>query len=519
MPHKRDALANYVRGAVMLFMVACFGHRDVRAAEAAVWPIPDWEVSTPEEQGMDSTELAKIIAYGKTKSFDSLLITRHGRIVLDTYYVPYTPDIPHNLNSATKSVVSSLVAILRRDGLLDSFDRPVLDLLADRDAAGVDERKKAMTVQHLLDMTSGLEWDEGFEGGRQQSLIDMRRSPDWVKFILDRPMSSHAPGELFYYNSGNSHLLSAIVAKLTGTATFTYANAKLLGPLGIAPPFWRRDPQGMAIGGFGLSLRPHDMAKIGYLYLRRGEWAGQQLLPEEWVDTVNHATIPMNARVDPGLTYRNQFWALPDRHVFMAVGYHCQVIMVFPGLDIVAAMTARDFCSFRRMAEGISEAVKSDGPLPANADSGRLLADTVSDVSIEKPTEVGPAPQIASRISGKTYRFGGNALDIRSISLSFTDASSYAIQIDTHNPIDPVIRMRGPIGLDGLYRKSEPTSFGLRAVKGTWVSGDTFSIDLQYVGLGEQLQFSLSFRGDNEVVLRGKARGGREVAVDGEASD
>jgi CubicO group peptidase (beta-lactamase class C family) len=517
MPHRRPALTDLVRVAVMLLMAVCFGARESRAAEAPVWPIPEWQMSTPEEQGMDSAELEKIIAYGKTKSFDSLLIARHGHIVLDAYYAPYTGDIPHNLNSATKSVVSSLVAILRKDGLLLSFEHPVLDLFADRDVANVDERKRVITVQHLLDMTSGLEWDEGFEGGREQSMIDMRRSPDWVKFILDRPMSSHVLGELFYYNSGNSHLLSAIVAKLTGTATVTYANAKLLGPLGIAPPFWRRDPQGIAIGGFGLSLRPHDMAKIGYLYLRQGEWAGQQVLPAEWVDTVNHATIRMNATADAGLTYHNQFWALPDRHVFMAVGYHCQVIMVFPDLDIVAAMTARDFCSFRKMAEGISGAVKSEAPLPANPDAARRLADAVSDVSIEKPIEVGPAPQIASAISGKTYRFADNALDVRSFSLSFMDRPGYAVEIDTHNPANPVIQMRGPIGLDGLYRKSELTSFGLRAVKGAWVSGDTFAVDVQYVGLGEQQKFLLSFSGDNKVVLRGKARGGREVAVDGEA--
>ncbi|MET4442842.1 CubicO group peptidase (beta-lactamase class C family) [Bradyrhizobium sp. GM2.2] len=517
MHHKRPDVADLVRSGVLLLMVVCFGATELRAAEASVWPIPDWQVSSPEEEGMDSAELAKVVAYGKSKSFDSLLITRHGRIVLDAYYAPYTGDIPHNLNSATKSMVSSLVAMLRKDGVLDRFEHPVLDVVADGDVANVDEGKKSITVQHLLDMTSGLEWDEGFEGGREQSMIDMRRSPDWVKFILDRPMSSHAPGELFYYNSGNSHLLSAIVTKLAGTATATYANARLFGPLGIAPPFWRRDPQGIAIGGFGLSLRPHDMAKIGYLYLRRGEWAGQQLLPSEWVDTVSHATISMNARADSSLTYHNQFWALPDRHVFMAVGYHCQVIMVFPDLDIVAAMTAKDFCSFRRMAEGISGAVKSDTPLPADPDAAHLLADAVSDVTTEKPTEVGPAPQIASMISGKTYRFADNALDVRSLSLSFTDRPGYAVEIDTHNPANPVIQMRGPIGLDGVYRKSELTSFGLRAVKGTWVSGDTFAVDVQYVGLGEQQKFSLSFSGNDKVVLRGKARSGREIAVDGEA--
>lgn len=516
MPNNRPAFADLTRGAVILLMAVCFGGTALRA-EAPVWPIPDWQMSTPEEQGMDSAELAKIITYGKTKSFDSLLISRHGRIVLDAYYAPYTRDIPHNLNSATKAVVSSLVAMLRKDGALDSFEHPLLDLFADRDAANVDQRKKAVTVQHLLDMTSGLEWDEGFEGGRPQSLIDMGRSPDWVKFILDRPMSSHAPGELFYYNSGNSHLLSALVTRLTGTATITYANARLFGPLGIAPPVWRRDPQGIAIGGFGLSLTPRDMAKIGYLYLRRGEWAGQQLLPTEWVDTLNHATISMNARADAGLTYHNQFWALPDRHVFMAVGYHCQVIMVLPDLDVVAAMTARDFCSFRKMAESISGAVKSETPLAAHADSARMLTDAVSDVSTDKSTEAGPAPEIASLVSGKTYRFTENALDVRSFSLSLKEDPRYDVEIDTHNPANPVIRMRGPIGLDGLYRKSDLTSFGLRAVKGAWVSGDTFAVDVQYVGAGEQQKFSLSFSGDSKVMLRSRTRDGREVTIEGEA--
>jgi len=517
MPNQRPALADLIGGALILLASIC-GTGRASASEDVVWPIPEWQISTPEEQGMDSADLARLVAFGRTRSFDSLLIARHGRIVLDAYYTPYTADIPHGLNSATKAIVSSLIAMVRKDGLLDSFDHPVLDLFADRNAADVDDRKRAVTVQHLLDMTSGLAWDEGFEGGREQSLVDLRRSPDWVKFILDRPMA-HAPGEDFYYNSGNSHLLSALVTKLTGKSTVSYANDRLFGPLGIAPPFWPRDPQGVAIGGWSLALRPHDMARIGYLYLRHGEWAGKQLLPPDWVDAANHATVSMNASFDPGLKYHNQFWALPDKHVFMMVGYHCQMIMVLPDRDIVAAMTARDFCSFRKMADEISGAVKSEAALPVNPDAAMQLANVLSDISIEKPTEIGPTPELASAISGKTYRFPGNALDIKSFSLSLNDSRpGYAIEIDTHNPANPVINMRGPIGLDGLYRKSELTSFGLRAVKGSWVNKDTFVMDVQYVGLGEQRKFSLSFDG-SKVSLRGKTRDGRDILVDGEAGD
>ncbi|HEY7958704.1 MAG TPA: serine hydrolase domain-containing protein [Sphingomicrobium sp.] len=217
MLNQKPALADLLRGALVLLASICCCTVRASASEDVIWPMPDWQMSTPEEQGMDSAELAKLLAFGRTRSFDSLLIARHGRIVLDAYYTPYTADIPHVLNSSTKGVVSSLIAMVRKDGLLDSFDHPVLDLFADQNAANVDDKKKAMTVQHLLDMTSGFDWDEGYQGGKEQSLVELRRSADWVKFILDRPMA-HAPGEILYYNSGNSHLLSALVTRLTGQA-------------------------------------------------------------------------------------------------------------------------------------------------------------------------------------------------------------------------------------------------------------------------------------------------------------
>jgi len=169
-----------------------------RLAEAreTIWPMPQWQTSTPEAEGMDSVALAKLVAYGKARSFDSLLIVRHGRIVLDAYYAPYTAEIPHIANSVTKAVTGTLIAIALKEGLLDSLDHPVLEFFKDRKITNVDDRKRAMTVRHLLDMTSGLGWDEGLEGGRAQSLTDVGRSADWVQFILDRPMA-HTPGDLF----------------------------------------------------------------------------------------------------------------------------------------------------------------------------------------------------------------------------------------------------------------------------------------------------------------------------------
>src|ERR1700722_14778926 len=250
----------------------CSGAALSQEATEPIWPTKEWQTSSPEEQGMDSTELAKLVDFGARRILatpgvtlnsvlDSLLVVRHGKIVVEAYYAPYTAGIPHDIRSATKAVISTLAAIAFKDGLLDSPSHRVLDFFDRRGIANLDDRKETITVQSLLDMTSGLEWTEPLTG-RPDSMFEMERSTDWVKFILDRPMSN-APGSAFNYNSGNPHLLSAIITKLTGLSALDYAKAKLFGPLGINDLYWPHDPQGISVGGYGLFLLPRDMAKIG----------------------------------------------------------------------------------------------------------------------------------------------------------------------------------------------------------------------------------------------------------------
>ena len=214
-----------------------------------MWPSPDWQTASPEDEGMDSEALAGLVAYGRTLSFDSLLIARHGRLVLDAHYAPYSANVPHAVNSTTKSIVATLIAMLHADGVLDSLDHRVLDYFPDRDFAFVDDNKKAITVQNLLNMTSGLAWDEGLAVSRR-SLTELRRSRDWVRFILDRPMANQ-PGEIFYYNSGNLHLLSALITRLTGRTAEDFARNRLFGPLGITDYLWPVDPVGQILWRVG----------------------------------------------------------------------------------------------------------------------------------------------------------------------------------------------------------------------------------------------------------------------------
>jgi hypothetical protein len=391
----------------------------------------------------------------------------------------------------------------------------MVDFFGDRTIANLDDRKRAITIQTMLDMTSGMAWTEGVEGGRPDSLIEWGRSPDAIQFILDRPMAK-APGEAFDYNTGNPQLLAAIINKVTGVSARDYAVTKLFRPLGIAAPYWHSIGPGLTQGGGGLLLAPRDAAKIGLLYLHDGEWEGQRLLPSGWVDRIRHATTEMHASFDPSLHYANFFWVMPKQQAFMAVGDRCQLIMIFPALDIVTVVTARDYCSFGRIADDISGAVKSDTALPVNSAGGNQLAAALRDSATEKPSAVGAVPETAAAISGKTWRFPANGLNLRVLTLYLTDPSPRYELETTPDPARPVVRLAGPIGLDGTYRLGQPTPLGVMALKGTWQTAETFAIDLRLVGGDTDRKWLLTFDG-GKARLSGKDRFGQDVQVDAEA--
>jgi hypothetical protein len=263
-------------------------------------------------------------------------------------------------------------------------------------------------------------------------------------------------------------------------------------------------------------LRPRDLAKIGYLYLRGGRWRDQQLLPPSWIDAVNHAAVDMHASFDPAFRYANLFWALADRHAFMAVGDHCQLVMVMPDVDVVAVITSRNYCPFRKLAEDIASAVRSGGTLPANADAMARLAHAVDAAAGETPIAAAALPETAATISGRRYTFPDNALGISGLRLHFAADPGYELDITLPNADGRLFRISGPLGLDGVFRKGTPTVFGIPAAKGTWRDDATFSFDFQYVGLDEQRSTTLSVSGDG-LILRGKARDQHIVTVASES--
>lgn len=479
-----------------------------------------WPTSPPEAEGMSSKELADLVTFGITNGVDSLLVARHGKIVAEAYYAPFPSGTKHRINSATKAVIGSLVGIALKDGLIKSLDQPLLDFLPGRGSAKPDARQKAITLRHLLDMTSGIDWNEPLSAAIPWSMLEMERSRDWVQYVLDHGMARE-PGAAFDYNSGGTHLLSAVLSRATGRSAEDYAREKLFGPLGITDVMWRRDPQGVSLGGYGLYLLPRDLAKLGTLWLQDGDWNGQQLLPAGWIDTARRGRVDMPF---PGLRYGNLFWSIPARDVFMAVGFDRQLVVVLPKLDIVAVFTG----AYRYAnAEGkpsvpayllgtvtdrLQAAVKSDKALPDDPAALALLADRTRQVAREARTESGDTSPLAASISGKSYRVQSNMFRIARFSFTFENgAAAYAFEADGQH-------YGGPIGLDGFYAIGGRRLYGTSAAKGRWLDETTFQLEFQTIGNDDAGLVRWVFDG-KRLSGRLETLGGLKVELSGEAEE
>ena len=215
------------------------------------WPTEAWRTSPPEEQGMDSQKLAQMLVAIQQQHLNlhSLLVIRNGYLVSETYFGPYQQDTRHELYSCTKSFISTLIGIAMDKAYIDRTDHRIVDFFPERTFANLDRQKADMTLEDVLTMRTGLDWQEGDPAYRA-----MYQSPDWVKFMLDKPMAV-PPGSRFNYCSGCSHLLSAIVQQTTGMNTRDFAEQYLFKPLGITNVDGIPMPRGFPSAAGDCSLR------------------------------------------------------------------------------------------------------------------------------------------------------------------------------------------------------------------------------------------------------------------------
>jgi CubicO group peptidase (beta-lactamase class C family) len=296
-------------------------------------PGASWTVSSPQAEGMDPEPLAAMeqaLENYPQADFHSLLVVRNGAIVAEKYGQGYNQDSQHMLYSCTKSVISALVGIAIEEGYIKGVDQPVSGFFPEALLENSDTRKRGLTLEHLLTMRAGLEWDEGNPAYR--SLYNTR---DWVAFMLAKPLETE-PGSAYNYCSGCTHVLSGVLHKATGMPTQEYAETRLFAPLGIQDYRWETDAVGNAIGGWGLELTTRDMAKFGLLFLNGGVWEGQQVVPASWVEQSTGPGLPS----DGNWLYAYQWWVNPTEQMYAAQGLHGQKIYVLPAEQMVVVVTS-----------------------------------------------------------------------------------------------------------------------------------------------------------------------------------
>ncbi len=305
--------------------------------ERDYWPTNSWQDATFSEVDLNQQTIESMLEYIATNDFDidSILLVKNGYLVVEEYPRYYTSNTMHIVYSVTKSFMSTLIGIAIEEGYIDSVNQRIMDFFQNVTVPNI-ESKENITIAHLLTMTSGIEWEEDISYLLpENSFRQMKESDNWIEFILSREMANE-PGTAFKYNSGASHLLSAIIENATGDTSLQYLKDHIFDPLGISRYFWEQDPQGLYFGGSDLHLLPQDMAKFGFLFLNNGSWNGTQLVPEEWVINASNDSVA----VSDWSSYGYQWWVYPQINSYLALGWAGQIIQIIPEFDIVAVFTS-----------------------------------------------------------------------------------------------------------------------------------------------------------------------------------
>ena len=345
-----------------------------------------WPRGEPSDAGLDVaplTELSAEVAAGDFGYIDRLLLVADGRLVFDERFTNDYAEISrgrsgpigcgvdacdapddvhdfnyfhpdrhpfcrgrevHTLQSVTKSVTSTLIGIAIQRGMIAGVDVPVFDLLPSYDLSALDPRVRDATLEELLTMRLGIEWHETDRPlDDTNTTLQLENSDDWVQFTLSQPADSD-PGSMWAYNSGASHLMSAIIGETTGLSTAEFAEAYLFGPLGIGDYHWKQDPQGLQDTEGGLYLAAEDLARIGWLYLQDGVWEGQRLLPEGWVAAATARQVEDVAPLNPNWNwgYGYQWWRLDASGlaVWAGLGFGGQNLLVIPERGLVGVINS-----------------------------------------------------------------------------------------------------------------------------------------------------------------------------------
>lgn len=329
----------YIFSITICFLLSCEKFND--PDPDYTYSIPDaaqseFAVSSLEAEGMDEaliTQLTDLIIREKYKRIDGLLIFRNNKLIYENYFHGYSNDVMHNMFSAGKSMTSILTGIAIDKGFL-GLQSEVTFLLPEYDSyKNPDPRKNKITVEDLLNMTSGLQCEDWV----QHTEAQMQKSKDWVKFTLDLPMAND-PGTHGSYCTGCAVILGRLIENTSGLSLEKFANKYLFDRLNIKSYKWHIMPDGRPSGGGLCFLTPRDMAKLGLLMLNDGMYNEQQIVSKEWVEQSSQSKVKLLAFDGYGYLWWKQAFT-NDIETYFADGNGGQQIFVVPSQEMVIIFT------------------------------------------------------------------------------------------------------------------------------------------------------------------------------------
>jgi CubicO group peptidase (beta-lactamase class C family) len=324
----------------------------------------------------------------------SLMVVRHGQVVAEGWWAPYSARRPHLLYSLSKSFTSTAAAFAQAEGLLD-LDDTVVSHFGEFAATISDPRSRSVKIRHIASMASGHTRDMISEALAGDPAEPVRG------FLLNPP--DREPGTVFAYNQPCTYTLGSIIQRNAGMLLTQYLRPRLFDPLGIGRVGWHTWPPGREQGFSGLHARTEDIAKLGLLYLQRGRWDGKQLIPEAWVAeaTSRHIATPAQWGADWQQGYGFQFWM--SRHGYRGDGAFGQFCVVLPEQDTVVVTTACTLDMQALLDAMWAHLLPGLGRVTADGGSAQHeLAARLGRLALPA-CQAGPAPADPAPWSGQTF--------------------------------------------------------------------------------------------------------------------
>jgi CubicO group peptidase (beta-lactamase class C family) len=334
------------------------------APQLAAAATDGWQTTTPAQAGMRADvadQLDAAVRKGELKNLHAVVVVRGGKLVFERYYegkderwtvplgvVKFGPDVKHDLRSTSKSVTGLLYGIALGEGKVAAPDQPLLAQFPAYQDLNKDARRRKIKIEHVLSMTSGLEWHEDLPyTDPRNSEVAMYRAPNAARYVLEQAMAAE-PGTRWQYCGGATAILGQLIAQGTGMPLFDYARAKLFEPLGITNAEWVGGSNGVVAAASGVRLRPRDLAKIGQLVLNNGRWGDQQVVPAGWLQESlkpHGHPPPMSDIGEFGYGYH---WGLvrvkgSNQQWIFAPGNGGQRLFIVPEQQLVVAILAGNY--------------------------------------------------------------------------------------------------------------------------------------------------------------------------------